>query len=391
MAARDGVVANGGSVVITAPLRFHHLSGGVAFLLGQNKLGWIIGPKVDPLRLVTARDLNAPQKVFQGYAPLRVLGRTTYQHADEMRDPVTDNFVLSAATAQHKCLANSQLQHWRGIAVALEMDGRGPDSNLASRIGSQIRICTRRLEQLSNAYRTVLSLVGEPARSDQRSVKCDKYAQHIGTEFRSLLNELYGLRDAINAAAYRLKYALDKGFNSDRFRRAVEADAGGFGRLALQSMYDPSADRLIEHMSLQRNVMLHSLGRNHPIFGDGYQQLLATGPLGDIPYLIWPLYDDMDRLREIDRSSSRGVLCDITREEAERFLASPDRTDALEFAFDCLVRLLRMAELLAAETALPSRLRTITDDDIVEATFTDETGKVQRVRRDGTTGKLVGY
>lgn len=377
------------AVSFTPPLRMHHLSGGVGFLLGQNKLGWIAAPGINPLRPVTLRDLNAVPKLFAPYKKIRVLGRTVYQHADELHDPITDHFVLSATTSEHRCLASNQEHHWSGVSTALHVQERGNEGLLASRVASQIHICTRKLEQLSKAYRTVLSIVGAPTQPDQHKITNDKYAQHIGTEFRSLLNELYGLRDAVNGAVYRLKYGREEGFRTDRFRRAVEDDKSALAKLISQSMFDGDGDKLIERMSLYRSVALHCLGKNNPIFGDGYQQLIASGPLGDIPYLVWPLYDDIERMREIQRGSSRGILGAFSREEAERFLKKEDHLDALEFCFDCFVRLLRIAEQLSSDTALPSRPMIITDDDIIEATFTDEDGNVIRVARDATTGKLV--
>jgi hypothetical protein len=96
-------------------------------------------------------------------------------------------------------------------------------------------------------------------------------------------------------------------------------------------------------------------------------------------------------MREIEKGSSRGILRAATREAAERFLGKDTHLDALEFSFDCFVRLLRIAELLASDTGLQSRPMVITDDNILEATFTDGTGKVTRIKRDATTGKLVEY
>jgi hypothetical protein len=164
----------------------------------------------------------------------------------------------------------------------LHLQDRGSDGVLASRIASQILICTRRLEQLSRAYRMVLSIIHDPQKGSKRSITNNKYAQHIGTEFRSLLNELYGLRDAVNSAAYRLKYGHTNGFASKGFRREVLNDADPLGRLIAQSMFDEDGDLLIDRMSLHRSVALHCLGKTNPIFGDGYQQVTSDGPLGPI-------------------------------------------------------------------------------------------------------------
>lgn len=256
---------------------------------------------------------------------------------------------------------------------------------------SQIRICIRRLERLSIAYRTALSFVGPLQERDAKSITNDKYAQHIGTELRSLLNELYGLRDAVTAAAYRLKYREQNGFQMRSLWRIVSSDQGPLGRMIGQSMFDQDGDLLIDRMSLYRAVSMHCLGMTNPIFGDGYQKCIANGPFGEVTHIVFPLYDDIEHMREIEKGSSKGLLRRATKAEAERFLSKDAHIDALEFSFDCFVRLLQMAQLLATDVAIPSRPLMITDADIIEATVTDGLGQVTRVKRDATTGKLVEF
>lgn len=378
-----------GTVYFAPPLSLHHLSGGVALLLGSNRLAMIMAPgTMQAFELPPRRSVLS---LFNSYPSIRVLGRTDYQDAEDMRDLLSDHFVLSACTIQNTCLAHNQEQHWSGVSTVLHTEDQGTEGVLAGRITSQIRICIRRLERLSIAYRTALSIVGPPEGRGGKSITNDKYAQHIGTEFRSTLNELYGLRDAVIAAAYRFKYDQRDGFQMKRFRRLVVSDHNSLGRLIAQSMFSEDADLLIDRMSLYRSVSLHCLGMTNPIFGDGYQKCVADGPFGEIPHLVFPLYDDVEHMREIERGSSKGILRQVTRAEAERFLSKDIHMDALEFSFDCFVRLLQVAQLLASEIGLASRPMTITDADIIEATLTDNAGNVTRVKRDATSGKLVEY
>jgi hypothetical protein len=176
-----------------------------------------------------------------------------------------------------------------------------------------------------------------------------------------------------------------------RLRSLVVEESEGIARMIADSMFLERGDLLIDHMSLYRSIALHCLGATNPVVGDVYKLGMSAGPYGRFPYLIYPLYDDIEKMRAIEQGSSKGILERATREEAIRFLTVPSHRDALEFCYDCFVRLLRMCEALGTEVAIEPVTVTLTDDDILEVTLTDETGKVTRAKRDEKTGKLVEY
>lgn len=372
----------------TAPLRMHHVSGGLAFLTGRNKLCMVLGPGADAMRPFTLATGVSTLALFRGYRGLRVLGRTTYEFAEDMKEPITDNFIIGECDAKQHCLAQTQQQHWCGVSNGLSE--AGSEAHLARRLASQIRTCTQRLERLSLAYRTVLSILGPSDETDARSITNSKYAQHIGIEYRSLLNELFGLRDAIIAMALRFLYGQKGGATVNALKQRVANDQSAFALLTKSSMFDEGGDLLLARMALHRSIALHCLGATNPFFGDGYQRRIETGPYGKLSFLTVPIIDDIGQMRAIERDYSKGSLDNPKREDAESFLKQAEHLDALEFSYDCFVRLLRMAELLASEVGLASRPLTITDEDILDATFT-RGGRVTRVRRDATTGKLVEY
>jgi hypothetical protein len=380
----------GGIISFSPPLRLHHLTGGIGFLLGNNEQGMILAPCSEGLRPIIVERGMSVQEVMSDYCGIRVLGRTTAEQADNLKDPVTDNFIISARNARNTCLAADQSHHWSGVALALQQKQKFAEAALASRIASQIDFCTRRLERLSIAYRTVLSIVGYGKMNAPHSITSNKYAQHIGTEYRSLLSELYGLRDAVNAAAYRLKYHCDDRFETKKLKSKVLGDSTPLGLLVAASMFREGDDLLILRMSLYRSVGQHSLGTNSPLFSDCYQLRQQRGRHGSVGYLVFPLYDDLEIMREVE--AGRPMLFDeLRKKEAERFLSKDDHLDGLEFSYDCFVRLLSIASLLASDIGLLPKRFTITDADILNATFTDETGKVTRLKRDPETGKLVEY
>ena len=374
------------------PLAFHHLSGGLALLVDANRLAWLLSPGSGSPLLFSIRPTTPILSLFDEQPSLRILGRTRFQHANEMNDPVSANFAIAALTADNQCLANSQGQHWSGIATALHQAERDSDARMARRVAGQIRLCLALLEKLSIAYRTVLSIATQkPTLTADVSVTSDKYSHWLGSEYRSCLNELYSLRDATLVATYRLRFGRSDPFSMKRIKALALGTADGIGHLIAGAMFSKEGDLLIDHMSLYRSIALHCLGATNPVVDDIYRLRTSAGPYGEIPYLVYPLYDDIERMRDIEQGSSKGLFERADRAEIIRFLSLPQHRDALEFCYDCFVRLLRLCEALALEIAIEPKLITLTDDDILEATLTDADGKVTRVKRDEKTGKLVEY
>jgi hypothetical protein len=370
-------------------MRLHHLTGGLSLLVDGKGLSTLMSPGGPGMLFFSILPKMSVISVLAGQKEVRVLGRTQFDHAEEMGDPVTSNFVIAETNSNHQCLAYSQFHHWRGVATALHEMSRGADALLANRVGAQIRLCLAQLERLSIAYRTALSLTDQ--KPTTFSLKSDKYAAHVGSGIRSLLNELYSLRDALLAATFRLRYQGTDAYAIKKLKQLVMAEAQGVGKLISNSMFSEDGDLLIDRMSLYRAIAQHCIGDTNPIFGDVYQVCISSGPYGELPYLVYPLYDDIEKMRAIEKGASKGVLERPSREEAQRFLSLPRHLDALEFCYDCLVRLLRIAEATAIEIAIEPKVMTITDKDIIEATFSDASGKTTRVKRDTATGKLIEY
>lgn len=94
------------TVHFTPPLAWHHLSGGVVLLLGANGIAMIMAP--EGLRTFEVPPRRSVLSLFAGYSSMRVLGRTIYQDAEDLKDLISDHFTLSACTAQNTCLAHDQ-------------------------------------------------------------------------------------------------------------------------------------------------------------------------------------------------------------------------------------------------------------------------------------------
>lgn len=381
-----------GGLIFEAPMTFHHLTGGLSLLVDAKRLAWLLSPGSKSPLLFSILSKVPILSLFNEQPNLRLLGRTSFQRTEEMNDPVTSNFAIATLTADNQCLANDQGQLWGGITIALHQMNRDSDALLARRVEAQIRVCLARLERLSIAYRTVLSVVASPMDpKPDISVTSDKYAQWLGSEYRSCLNEFYSLRDAILAATYRLRFDQSGPFTIKKLKALVRESTEGIGNLISATMFSEEGDLLIDQMSLYRSIALHCLGATNPVVGDIYKLGISIGPYGEIPYLIYPLYDDIEKMRGIEQGSSKGILEKAERDEVIRFLSLPEHRDALEFCYDCFAKLLRMSEALALEIAIEPKTITLTDDDIIEATLTDANGKITRVKRNETTGKLIEY
>lgn len=94
---------------------------------------------------------------------------------------------------------------------------------------------------------------------------------------------------------------------------------------------------------------------SNPVAGDGTLFKEEAGAFGPILRAVYPLSDDMAKLREIERGTSVGFSFRRNQGELWRFLSLSRHDDALDFGFDCFARLLTMRRLLGEELALESR------------------------------------
>jgi len=280
------------------------------------------------------------------------------------------------------------------MGIALDNANRDGEAMLANRVRQQIHIALRRLEKLSFAYRlTYAHAMADPKISQRYEISftSDAYATQLGMEYRACINELYSLRDAILAAAYRLRFGRQDGFKMAKLKSAVqESLQGTAAKIVFDSMFSDTGDRLIDLMSLYRSISLHCLGATNPVVGDVYQLRLSQGVYGKIPYLVYPLYDDVGRMREIERGASKAIFENPDKTEAQRFMSLPTHRDALEFCFDCFVRLLRMAEAFGAEIGIAPEVATLTDDEILNIVITED-GATRRYRKNPDTDRLEEY
>ncbi|GEM_PF-2634470 len=331
-----------------------------------------------------------PEDILTHYPDIKVMARNRYKRPEETEDAVSEIFVLRATNGENQCLAFSQHTFWSGIAQGFHSDGLSDHAMMARRLTTQIVKTLRRFEKLSNSYRIAIA-AADAAPSEGISFVQNKYASNVGHEFGSFLDDLYALRDAINAIIHKIHLKADVSFSTKNFKKKLEtAPVSALTKMIQGSMFDPTAgDLIVSHMSTYRAVAIHSLGTSNPVSGDSLVTKFADGPIGRVSWLVYPLYDDMEKLKEIEFGASGSVFEKMEFEEFKRFATLEKHIDAMDFGYRCFVRLLQTADLLGSELGMTPRHLTITDKDILSAEFRDEDGNRKRLHRDGLTGELV--
>lgn len=366
------------------PLQLYHLSGGLQLLIGNNRLALMSDVHSGyPLLWST---LNGPSDILSFYPGIRIIGRTRFSTADEMSEPISPNFAIRAVSRSNQCLAFNQHTFWSGVANGFGKDGAAENAHFCRRLSTQIIKSTRRLEKLSLSYRLALPFQEIPKEGDV-SFHQNKLASNIGNEFGSLLDDLYGLRDAINVIVYKVLLGRSGSFSTKALKKAISPiSSSPTANLISSAMFDEAdGDLIISKMSTYRGVALHCMGTSNPATLDSVMVKCVSGALGTIARIVYPLYDDITELKEIEAGRSFGPRQD--RNALERFAKLDNHLDGMDFAYDCFVRLLQIAESLGIELRVEPRHMQLTDRDILKATFTDEDGNVINLERDPVSGE----
>lgn len=375
------------NLIFEPPLHLFHLSGGLRLLAGNNQLCWLMD-KFSATMLVYST-LGDASDALSGYPSIQILGRNRFDQAEELNESIAQAFSIHGGDDTESFRAFSHHTHWSGVSNRLRIDGMIDEALMAQRVSTQIFKSTRRFEKLSKAYQVARD-ASHPPKAHSISFSQDKYAADIGSEFGSLLDDLYATRDAINALALRLHFQDSGNFQTKKFRaRVLNSLESPMSKIIAGSMFcSEMGDMLISKMSTYRGVALHCLGTSNPITKDSTMIKSEGGPFGVLNRVIYPLYDDMEELTRIEKgqpTASRGS----ESAEFRRFAMLPEHTDALDFSHKCLLRLLKIAELLADALGIEPQALQITEKDILKMEYTDDAGRRVRLERDLLSGELV--
>jgi hypothetical protein len=250
---------------------------------------------------------STPQIALNFIKPLRILTESVFDSAEAMHDPIPDT-SLHISNSRRSGWDIAQVQRWSGLSTAYASQQKYTTALRAERIGKQILFCRDTLFALQRSY---LFTMGQNLPQNQISYPhngtvhfmSDKYSTDIGYRTQSCLNELYALRDFLLYFLFEDMYqkkgiGIRKGLellrNDDKFHlhsllSLMLSDTAPIGPIALISLY--------------RNVFFHFMGAKNNPLGQAYCFHEIDSMFGHIPYLIYPLYDNVTRLRAIERGA----------------------------------------------------------------------------------------
>jgi hypothetical protein len=375
------------------PITVFNLSGGVSCMSGSNGTCWLTLPGPRGVFWTTLQPATAPHPLNY-LAPLKILTRTHFNRAEELHDPL-ESSSLYLANASGISLENEQSARWIGFSIAYRSRRDTLKARWAERIDKQILFCRNTLDALIRSYRSTLtsnlleSEICYPEVGTFRYTE-NKYSTDIGYRAQSCLNELYALRDLIMSFLFEGLYGqkvslsrMNDFINSD--------DRFGFASTILPLFSRDVPIGKIALMSIYRNVFFHYTGPRSGPFGPMYCFRENYGPLGLVPYLVYPLYDDIDRLKLIERGKYLdNDSTEVQKQEAIRFMQLSSHLDVLDLCYECFVILLMISELIEKQIPLKSENVVLTDKDILDLTLHGADGQVKKYKQN-KDGKLEQY
>ncbi|MER8672971.1 hypothetical protein [Mesorhizobium sp. M0037] len=348
--------------LLTPPAQVFWLSGGMRLIVDAERSCRLL--TVSPHRVASFKlgDSKIGSVLFD-YKNIRVLAHSMSFSDRDLNDPIADQFVLFAVK-DREYLTSTQQIYWSGVGNVFNENGKYDEEGMVRRLRTQMRVAHRRFEKLFSSYSHFLDF----EENDRSILFRNKHSQNIGLEFSALLDSLFSLRDAVNSIAFRLLLGGVGTFDTKKLKTKILGKSDSeFSTLLASSMFEEaSGDLLLRRMSTYRAVALHCLGTTNPVTGDGIYFRKDSGIFGSIRRVVFPLYDDMQKMREIETGTPAGFSFRRDDEELRRFMERPRHDDALDFGFLTLARLLDLCRLLGSELGLESRLLTLTDNDIID-------------------------
>jgi hypothetical protein len=375
------------------PIKIFNLSGGISCLYGNNRLCFLVAPIKQPKFWTELGDWMTPS-ALSDVGALRFLTQYYYSHAEKLHDPFPEACTLVQTDGHGAPFDRAQFERWSGISIALQKRGEHGRAVRAKRIASQILLCVHTLDRLVESYRqTLLANISDKVtrpEAQEYSFTSDIFSMRISYDTQSCLNELFSLRDSLFTFLFEDMY-LEERYAWKKLEGLLLCN----DRFDLASLILPATSRnnpvgKIALFSIYRNVFSHCLGPNGgPLGSPMYTFRQCDTSLGEIPYVLFPLYDDLEYLMSVEKGGNLNIAGDLNT-EAIRFMTASTHVDALDFCHDSLILLLRIAQAIEASSGIPSEFQKLEEKDIIEIEVRDTDGTVRRMRRN-ELGKLEEY
>ena len=261
----------------------------------------------------------------------------------------------------------------------------------AERISKQIRFCRNSIDKLHKAYRICVSEKCEEQHisnldEERLHLFSDLFALNISYCLQPCLDALFSLRDYILTFLFEEMYG-----KSVKLSRAAkflgEDDKYDISTLINSAISQVEHYGIIAKTATYRNAFFHYTGSSARPLAEVYCLTFAETALGSIPRVIYPLDDDFERVRSIERGKFAGYQSKAQHTaEAKRFLTSGNYVDALDLVFDCMCMLMKISSHMEKCLPVESQIMKIAEKDILEADITR--GGVRRKYKRNAAGKL---
>src|SRR5258708_14370127 len=117
-------------------MRAHHLTGGLSFLIASNRLAMLMPSEPGMIFFSLLFQDASITTLLGGQEGIRHLGTNYFSVANEMTEPVTQQFAIPVCAQNGWCLAASQSIELAGVANTLHQSNHGADALIATRLAS---------------------------------------------------------------------------------------------------------------------------------------------------------------------------------------------------------------------------------------------------------------
>lgn len=302
-----------------------------------------------------------------------VVGVDFYSHISEVKGETPPNWRVYNRTNETSWASEETAQTWKGIAHSAFKKQNGHLWDLASRIGHQLRVCSWRIRQLSEAYHE--QLLAKLQRGEIRETQPfeDGYTWLAYLAVQSVLVDACILRDYL--AEFAAHFVIGKRYDIDT--RNVSSVANLIKEVLNKVLKkDPLVDQLksatgnsgwLKILGEYRDLVVHSAPLTY-----AEERLLAISkvlkldPEGSIPIVNIPLPENPGR---ISSNRASGSQFSDFKKQFDKFagLAKGEipSIDALTYLQHVHGLLSNLAKVIANESPVPYQDIVLTRDDIL--------------------------
>lgn len=304
---------------------------------------------------------------------LDVVGVDFYSHISEVKGETPPNWRVYNRTNETSWASEETAQTWKGIAHSAFKKQNGHVWDLASRIGYQLRVCSWRIRQLSEAYHEQLLARLQRGEAGEGQHFEDGYTWLAYLAVQSALVDACILRDYL--AEFAANFVIGKRYGIDTKN---VSSVGGLIKKVLNkvSKKDPLVDQLknatgnsgwLKILGEYRDLVVHSAPLAHAeerLFA--VSKVIKIDPEGSIPIINIPLPENPGRISS--NRASRSQFSDFKR-QFDKFAGSAKgeapSIDALTYMRHIHGMLSNLAKAIADESPIPYQDFVLRKDDIL--------------------------